>query len=72
MQSVHEFLSVWKSQHKWTAKVLETRSSVNDMYHHNGPSSLHENLSVQHPKFKNTSVGSFQDKLRFHIQATTR
>ena len=40
LQSVNEFLLTLENQHKPSVKLLKTPSSVDDMYHHNGPSSL--------------------------------
>ena len=50
LQSVNEFLLTFENQRKPLVKLLETPSSVDDMYHHSGPSSLRVlvlNLSVQ-------------------------
>ena len=40
LQSVNEFLLTLENQHKPSAKLLETPSSADDMYHHSGPGSL--------------------------------
>ena len=38
LQSVNECLLILENQRKPSAKLLETLSSVDDMYHHSGPS----------------------------------
>ena len=40
MLPVNEFLLTLKNQRKPSAKLLETLSSVDDMYQHSGPSFL--------------------------------
>ena len=35
-----DFYSLWEIRGKLSAKLLETPSSVDDMYHHSAPSSL--------------------------------
>ena len=40
LQRVSEFLLTLENQRKPSAKLLGTPSSVDDMYHHSGPSSL--------------------------------
>ena len=40
LQSVNEFLLTLENQHKPSVKLLETPSSVDDIYYHNRPSSL--------------------------------
>ena len=48
LQSVNEFLLTLENQRKPSAKLLETPSSVDDMYHHSEPNFVYsyQNLCV--------------------------